>query len=91
MIRSAWGRAEGPRLRVSRGSSYQMVVEMAEVPVARSCFPFGISEDPASPHFADMTKLYSRMEYKPVWFTPEDVKANAESTVEIEVKTATER
>ena len=91
VIRSAWGRAEGPRLRVSRGSSYQMVVEMAEVPVARSCFPFGISEDPASPHFADMTKLYSRMEYKPVWFTPEDVKANAESTVEIEVKTATER
>ena len=91
VIRSAWGRAQGPRLRVSGGSSYQMVVEMSQTPVALSCFPFGISEDPASPHFADMTKLYSRMEYKPVWFTPEDVKANAESTVEIEVKTAKER
>jgi len=62
-----------------------MVVEMSETPVARSCFPFGVSENPDSAHFNDMTKLYSKVEMKPVWFTPADVAANAESTTFLNV------
>ena len=86
VLRAAYVRRGGEGMFASQGASYQMVVEMAPVPVARSCFPFGVSEDPASSHFSDMTELYSRMEYKPVWYSPEDVEANAESTVVIEVK-----
>ena len=91
VLRAAYVRRGGDGMYVSQGASYQMVVEMTPVPVARSCFPFGVSEDPSSPHFSDMTELYSRMEYKPVWFTLEDVEANAESTVELEVKSNSEQ
>ena len=50
-----------------------------------SCLPFGINDDPASPHFADITRLYAEKKYKPVWFSPEDVMAHAESTETVEV------
>jgi acyl-homoserine-lactone acylase len=79
VLRQAWGTREGGRLSVHGGSSYTMVVELSPTPKAVSCFPFGVSENPASPHFADITKLYSQKRLKPVWFTPEDVEAHAES------------
>jgi acyl-homoserine-lactone acylase len=85
VLRQAWGTPEGQRLSVRGGSSYTMIVELSPTPRAVSCFPCGVSEDPASPHFADITKLYSEKRLKPVWFTPEEVLAHSESTQTIVV------
>jgi acyl-homoserine-lactone acylase len=67
------------KIPVTMGSSYMMVVEMSPTPKAYSCFPIGINENPESKHFADMTLLYSKMQFKPVYFTWEELKPNIES------------
>ena len=56
-----------------------MVVEMSNKPTAYSSFPLGIDEDRESGHFADMTYLYGRMEYKPVYYTWDELEPNIES------------
>ena len=44
---------------------------------ARSILNYGQSGDPASPHFFDQAALYARREFKPAWFSREEVEANA--------------
>ena len=46
---------------------------------AISCLPFGVSEDPNSPFFANMLPLYASRQFKPAWFFPDELKANAGS------------
>jgi acyl-homoserine-lactone acylase len=38
----------------------------------------GVSGDPRSPHFADQAGMYSRGEFKEVWFYREDVERHRE-------------
>jgi acyl-homoserine-lactone acylase len=80
VLKCAYGRLNSQyRIPVTMGSSYMMVVEMSPTPRACSLFPIGISENPASKHFADMTQLYSRLEFKPVYFTWPELEPNVES------------
>lgn len=62
------------------GSSYQFVVAMTSPPQFWSIRPFGESEDPASPHYADQSALYGNNTFKQMPFTLADVTAAAEST-----------
>ena len=43
-----------------------------------SCLPFGVSEDPTSPHFADQLPLYAKRAFKGAWFGAEEIGANTE-------------
>jgi acyl-homoserine lactone acylase PvdQ len=46
-----------------------------------SATPYGQSDDPASPHYADQAaKLYSPSRLKPTWFQAADLQGNIEST-----------
>jgi acyl-homoserine-lactone acylase len=63
----------------SGGSSYGMIVDFSGKTNAISCLPFGVSEDPSSPYFANMLPLYANRQFKPAWFFPDEVKANARS------------
>ena len=65
------------------GSSYMMRVHLLPGGgvEAVSIKPYGQSQDPASPHYADLTDLFSQKLYKPAWFELDDVLANLESTL----------
>jgi acyl-homoserine lactone acylase PvdQ len=66
------------------GSSYVLLVELGDRVRAWSVRPLGQSEDCNSPHFADMTELYSRKQYKAFFFTEKDIAAHLESHIILE-------
>jgi acyl-homoserine-lactone acylase len=63
---------------IGQGSSYMMIVDLAS---GRFCTtrPLGQSEDPASPHHADMTRLFAADQYKEFWMERSEVEAHQES------------
>lgn len=58
------------------GDSFVFAVEFGDTPEASSILAYSQSDDPDSPHYADQTAMFARGEWKPVWFTEEDIKAN---------------
>ena len=71
-------RIEGQKRRYGyQGHSLVAVAEFGPEVRAQSVLVFGQSEDPESPHYFDQAELYATKRFKPVWFTPADVKANA--------------
>ncbi len=71
-------RGEAKRHYGRYGNSYVSVVEFGPQVKARSIVYFGQSGNPASPHFFDQGQLYARGEFKPAWFTLEEIRANLE-------------
>lgn len=62
------------------GSSFRMLVELGNGPVrAWSVAPYGNSDDPASPHFADQMPLAARREYRRVPLSRAEIEAEATS------------
>jgi acyl-homoserine lactone acylase PvdQ len=59
------------------GNSFMKVIEFGQTVRGRSLLVFGQSGDSDSPHFFDQAQLYSDREFKPAWFTREEVEANA--------------
>ena len=71
-----------PRLG-EHGNSFVKVVEFGPTVRARSILNFGQSGDPRSPHFFDQAEPYARGEFKPAWFTREEVERNAVRKYEV--------
>ncbi len=62
---------------VNYGTSFLMVVGFEEAgPVARAIMTYSASSDPASPHFADQTEMWSRKQLRDVRYRAADIEAD---------------
>lgn len=85
----AGGTIKNLKIVCDRGSSFTFVVEMRPGNItAYTLTPYGVSENPDSPHYADQTKLKSEKRLKKACFYLQDVYGNAESIEEVEVKSS---
>ncbi len=66
---------------VIHGSSFILTLTFDDNgPVGEALLSYSQSDDPASEHYADQTKLYSEEKWRPVRYKAEDIKMNAVST-----------
>lgn len=67
------------------GSSWLMILSFDSPLKVFTIMPVGESEDPASPHFADQTEMFSRRELKPFPYTDEEVRKTAEKSYKLKL------
>ncbi|HIE27452.1 TPA: hypothetical protein EYP66_09215 [Candidatus Poribacteria bacterium] len=71
-------RRRGGKWYAHGGHSYVMVAVMSQPIEAYSIFPYGSSRIPGNKHYADQTLLFSNNQFKPAWFTKEEIMTNLE-------------
>jgi len=60
------------------GATYISIVEFGPRVRVMSIHTFGECGDPKNKHFMDQAPMYARGEFKPAWFTLDEIKANLE-------------
>ena len=60
----------------SSGSDAMMMAEMSDPPQVYTMVPYGQSDDPKSPRFANQTERYTNGQYKRAWFTRKEILAH---------------
>ncbi len=63
-------------LHVEQGSVFMMLFQMSDPVKVWSSYPISLNENPDSPNFYDAPERYANQEFKPSYFTREEVMAN---------------
>jgi acyl-homoserine-lactone acylase len=71
--------------RAYRGSNSMRLVEFSDPLRSWSLHVHGQSDDPASPHYDDQTRLMSQREFKPVYFNRQELENHIESTLVLDI------
>ena len=81
-LRAMASKLDGKVFYGESGQNWTQLVQFRRGAVRSwSATPFGESDDPASPHYADQAeKLFSPGRLKPTWFQPSELEGNIEST-----------
>ncbi len=66
------------RMYGESGNSFIAVVEFGPRIKAKSLLAGGVSGDPSSKHFVDQAEMYSKSQFKDVWFYRQDVEQHVE-------------
>ena len=77
---TSWNKDPDGRLSIKHGDSFVMLIEWGKDGVvhSQSVQPYGAATTrPSSPHYADQARLFVAHQFKPVWFTREDVANHA--------------
>jgi len=69
---------ENQRLLACGGDSFVLAVEFTDPPTAYSIMAYSESSNPHSAHYNDQTALFAREDYKPVWFSEQDIAKHTE-------------
>ena len=86
-LRSIWARKEKDGTFVAfGGQSCPMIVHLTEPIESYSVLPYGVSDDPASPHSIDQMGLFSMRRMKPTWFNRDELFQHITSTKELTYK-----
>jgi acyl-homoserine lactone acylase PvdQ len=76
------GTYQDGKIRCIGGSSFRMVVELDPKGVKSwSILPYGESQNPDSPHYADQLPLFGKGQYKPTHFGLKNAQQTAKVTV----------
>lgn len=67
------------RVYCNDGWGHMLIAMEGEPKQVWTLLPFGESEDPKSPHYADQARLHTAEGLKRFWMTPEEILANTES------------
>ncbi len=67
------------------GQSCPMLVHLTDPIESYSILPYGISDDPKSPHHIDQMGLFSQMQMKPTWFNRQALHGHITSEREFKV------
>lgn len=69
---------EGNRLIACGGDSFVLAVEFTSPPTAYSVMAYSESSNPRSKHYSDQALIFAREDYKPVWFTEQNISEHLE-------------
>lgn len=77
LVNDATGLTVDGRYVINYGSSFVMALELAkDGPRGQAFLTYSESDDPASPHYADQTVLFSEQQWRPLVFTEADIAAD---------------
>ena len=66
------------KVKIDKGDSYVMLVRFGdELPEIETVLPYGISNDPKSPHFTDQMTLYANQKRKKLTLDKSEIYKNA--------------
>jgi acyl-homoserine-lactone acylase len=69
---------------VTFGNSFMMTLQFTDDgPVAQGLLTYGQPDDLESDDFTSQTALYSESEFRPMWFTPQEIEADAVDSYQV--------
>lgn len=73
--------------RVNYGTSFAMALRFTDQgPTADMFLSYSQSHDPESENFSDQSQLFSKLQWRPVLFTAEDITKNSQRAVNLDVE-----